>query len=258
MNHNEAPYATPVLTYHSLDDSGSVISTSPEKFREQLEALSRSGTTVVKFRDLALSVREKRPLPTNAVAITFDDGFRSVYDVAFPLLKEYDFPATVFLVTNFCGKDNRWDGQSDKIPVFKLLDWDQIIEMSSHGIEFGVHTASHPDLSKLTSTQRMADEIMGSRDTLYERLGHSECAFAYPYGKATAAAREIVESNFYAACSTRMEFVSLNSDVHFLPRVDMYYFSNNKLFSKIGTPYFNSYVNLRKALRAFKQRISGD
>jgi peptidoglycan/xylan/chitin deacetylase (PgdA/CDA1 family) len=246
----------PILTYHSLDPSGSVISTAPDKFRRQMKNLSDASFQVVSLREIATRIRENRPLPSKSVAITFDDGFRSLYDVALPVLSDYGYPVTVFLVTSFCGKYNRWYGQPESIPVFDLLTWDQISKMQEQQIEFGVHTATHPDLTKLSQSQ-ISEEILGARQTLQDQTGQAESAFAYPYGKESAAARKLVESNFYAACSTQMKYATAQSDVHFLPRIDMYYFSNNDLFSTIGTPSFDRFVSLRKTLRNLKRMIRG-
>jgi len=160
----------PILTYHSLDSSGSVISTAPEKFRLQMRNLFDASFTVIKLRDLVGRIHENRELPEKSVAITFDDGFQSVYDVALPVLKDYGYPATVFLVTSFCGKNNRWFGLPDSIPSFDLLTWNQISKMREEQIEFGVHTATHPDLTKLGASQ-MTDEIIGARQMLQEQTG---------------------------------------------------------------------------------------
>ncbi len=249
--------SVPILTYHSLDSSGSVISTSPEKFREQMKGLSQSNTQVITLREIASCLRERRNLPSDSVALTFDDGFQSVYDVALPVLQEYGFPATVFLVTDFCGKNNQWYGQSGRIPTFDLLSWDQILEMAKRNVEFGVHSATHPDLTRIPKG-KIADEILGARDKIRERLGHSETAFAYPYGKYSDEAGRIIESNFYAACSTEMDFASAESNLHFLPRIDMYYFSSNNFLSTIGTASFRRFVHLRKILRGLKRMMMGD
>jgi peptidoglycan/xylan/chitin deacetylase (PgdA/CDA1 family) len=246
----------PILTYHSLDSSRSVISTAPEKFRRQMKNLSDASFNVIKLRDLVKRIQENRELPAKSVVITFDDGFQSVYDLALPVLRDYGYSATVFLVTSFCGKNNRWNGQPDSIPSFDLLTWDQVSRMREQQMEFGVHTATHPDLTKLAGS-RISEEIVDARRIVQEQTGEHEIAFAYPYGKKSSEASDLVGSNFYAACSTQMDFATSDSDVHFLPRIDMYYFSNNDLFSKIGTPSFDRFVGLRKSLRRFKKMISG-
>ena len=255
MSQNENGVA--ILTYHSLDNSGSVISTRPEKFRRQMKILHDSGSNVLSLREVANCLREKRNFPPNSVAITFDDGFRSVYDVALPVLKDYGFAATVFLVTDFCGKNNRWAGQPESIPVFDLLSWNDITVMAGQNIEFGLHTASHPDLTK-TSETKLEEEIVGAAETLRKNLNQNSYAFAYPYGKRSLLAEKIVNDHFYAACSTRMDFVSYESDVHFLPRIDMYYFSTNNLFSASGSPGFRRFVRFRKTLRELMQTFRGN
>lgn len=253
MTQND-PGEVPILTYHSLDSSGSVISTSPEVFRKQMQVLASNSCRVIPLNEVARCVRENQNPPANAVAITFDDGFRNVFDVAFPVLKDYGFPATVFLVTSFCGRDNRWHGQPDQIPALDLLNWDEILQMADV-VDFGVHTANHPDLTKLSGTQ-LQEEIAGASVSLRQRTGKTEQAFAYPYGKQSMEARKIVENNFYAACSTQMMFASRNSDLYFLPRIDMYYFSRNNAFAAIGTVAFKRYVRLRQILRRFRQLLA--
>jgi peptidoglycan/xylan/chitin deacetylase (PgdA/CDA1 family) len=246
-----------ILTYHSLDDSGSVISTAPDQFRRQMKNLQESNATVVSLRKVMNWLKEKQTLPPNSLSITFDDGFRNVYDVALPVLKEYGFTATVFLVTDYCGKNNRWYGQPESIPTLDLLNWNEISEMAAQNIEFGVHTASHPDLTKIPET-KLEDEILGSLATLRKNISQIDYAFAHPYGKRSSFAESMIRDNFYAACSTQMDFVSASSDPLFLPRLDMYYFSNNNVFSAVGTPSFERFIQLRKVMRGLKQALIGN
>jgi peptidoglycan/xylan/chitin deacetylase (PgdA/CDA1 family) len=246
-----------ILTYHSLDNSGSVISTSPEKFQEQMDDLAHSGATVLSLSELVMALKEKKELPSITVALTFDDGFRNLYDKAFPVLRDNGFPATVFLVTAFCGKNNRWYGQPQSIPELELLGWKEILDMSRAGIEFGVHTATHPDLSHLEA-EAMRDEILGAKEVLHRNVRQEKYAFAFPYGKGSRASRKILEEYFYSACSTQMGFVSQESDLYFLPRLDMFYFSGNNIFSSIGSASFKRFVQFRKTLRQLKQTIAGD
>jgi peptidoglycan/xylan/chitin deacetylase (PgdA/CDA1 family) len=255
MSQNDTKLA--ILTYHSLDESGSVISTSPNTFRHQMKILAESTLSVLSLREAAKCLKEKGILPSNSVSITFDDGFRNVHDVGFPVLKEFGFSATIFLVTDYCGKDNRWYGQPDHIPVLDLMNWDEISEMAGPKIEFGVHTATHPDLTKIPPS-KLEDEVLGSLDTLRKNVAQDDFAFAHPYGKRSSHAQSMVRNNFYAACSTEMDFASANSDPHFLPRIDMYYFSTNNVFSAVGTPSFHRFIQLRKAMRGLKQAFIGN
>src|SRR3990172_2749483 len=239
-----------ILTYHSIDESGSVISTTLEKFRTQMHYLARSHIKVISLQEMAARMRDKNTEP--AVSITFDDGFRNFREKAFPVLLEFGFPATVFLVTGFCGRNNRWIGQPPQIPILDLLSWDEILELSAQGIEMGAHTVTHPNLAGLDAVQAI-EEIVRSKAMIQERLGKQVSFFAYPYGVQTVETSKTVDAEYDGACSADMGFAVPQSDVHFLPRIDMYYFSRNDFFFWIDTPKFIRYVQYRSLLRSCKR-----
>jgi peptidoglycan/xylan/chitin deacetylase (PgdA/CDA1 family) len=221
-------YKLPILTYHSIDDSGSIISTSPDKFKSQMQHLRDKHFDVISLKDIITNIRKKLPLPPRSVAITFDDGFYNFYEIAYPILKNHGFTVTVFLVTGYCGSNNQWDGQPDGIPTLDLLDWDKIKEMANNGIDFGAHTVNHVDLSKL-SIEEVREEIVNSKLMIQKQLEKKVLSFAYPYGKLSNEVKTIIKNEFYGACSVKLDFASLKSDIYALPRIDMYYFSNNNL-----------------------------
>ena len=149
-----------ILTYHSLDDSGSVISTPPALFRRQIEFLAASGIPVTHLDQVI-----RQP---GSVAITFDDGFGNVAEHAVPLLEQYGFPATVFVVSQFCGRRNNWPSQpAGAVPVLPLLGWDDLAGMPER-VAIGAHTATHPDLSRLPASQ-CEEEMNSSRDQIEQR-----------------------------------------------------------------------------------------
>ncbi len=152
----------PILTYHSIDTSGSVVSTAPEVFRRQMKSLSESGYNVVALNNLVEVLANKQTYSPKTVALTFDDGFQNFYTTAFPILKEYGFQATVFLVTDYCGKYNDWGDNLPKLPRSKLLSWQEIKELNKYGIEFGTHTRTHPDLTKIAAS-RVEGELFESK-----------------------------------------------------------------------------------------------
>ena len=114
MNGSSTQSTIPILTYHSIDDSGSIISTDPKKFRAQMQHLVDTSCSVISLADIVTCIRNNRPLPPKSVAITFDDGFKNFLNIAYPILKEFEFTATVFLVPGFCGQNNQWKGQWQK------------------------------------------------------------------------------------------------------------------------------------------------
>ncbi len=241
----------PILTYHSIDSSGSVISTDVKQFRRHMECLAENKIRVLSLLEAVSILKHRSTLPRNAVALTFDDGFRNFLSSALPILKSFQFPATVFLVTGRSGKDNQWLGQSSDVPRLELLDWQEVREASRQGVDFGVHTITHPNLARL-SREELAREIIEPQRVISEQVGSRPRLFAYPYGIHTPAAEQIIRQTYEAACSVEMGFASCESHPYRLPRIDMYYFSRNDLFKWCGTSVFRHYVGLRRLLRRLR------
>jgi peptidoglycan/xylan/chitin deacetylase (PgdA/CDA1 family) len=244
----------PILAYHSIDQSRSVISTAPEEFRRQMEYLKTGSYQTTSLKEVVACIREQRPFPAKTVAITFDDGYKNIYSEAFPVLREFGFQATVFLVTGYFGMNNQWNAQPAGIPKLDLLNEDEIMEMSAHGIDFGSHTESHPDLTKLSATE-VIEEIRKSKTKLQELLGKPPLFFAYPYGKQNEECNSSVSREFLGACSTLLDFVTLRTDVYSLPRIDMYYLSGNQLIQWLDTSFFSCYIKCRNVLRVMKRKM---
>lgn len=245
-------FKIPILTYHSIDSSGSVISASPETFHRQMQSLSEARLTVISLGAVATALRMRRALPPNAVAITFDDGYRNLYTEAFPVLARYGFTATVFLVTDYCGRDNDWPGQWRGIARAPLLTWPEISEMHRAGIEFGSHSATHPDLTLIQRPQ-VEQEIRRSKAAIEDKLGVETTAFAYPYGKYNEQSKELVRREFQCAGSTILGRVRRDGDTYALQRVDMYYFTNAISFRRLIAGQMDWYLSARQALRQLKQ-----
>jgi peptidoglycan/xylan/chitin deacetylase (PgdA/CDA1 family) len=165
--------------YHSIsdDDESNVhpyyrTKTSPAKFAAQVKFLRENG---YKTCSLAAALQHVQlAAQAKLVVITFDDGYRNFYHHAFPVLNQYGFGATVFLPTAYIGEN----------PVsFKgtdCLTWAEIRELSRHGVAFGSHTVTHPQLHEL-SVAKIQEEIVISRRTIEDMLGYAVESFAYPY-----------------------------------------------------------------------------
>jgi peptidoglycan/xylan/chitin deacetylase (PgdA/CDA1 family) len=246
------PIKIPILTYHSIDDSGSVISTKPEVFRKQMKGLSETGYDGVALNHLVESRSEKTSLPPKTVVLTFDDGFQNFYADVFPILQEYGFKATVFLVTDHCGGYNDWRGNPPGLPRSQLLSWREIKELSDHGIEFGAHTRTHPDLTRIGGAERVENEIIESKQVIEDSIGREARTFAYPFGKFNPTIKRVVEKTFAAACSTNLGKVSPKSDFYTLERIDTYYLSNPVIFNSLSSRGLDRYMRVRQAMRGFK------
>ncbi len=185
-------------------------------------------------------------------ALTFDDGYASILHVAFPILERCGGRATVFAVSDYVGRQNRWPGQPQAIPDGYLLDWQQLRELAHAGWEIGAHSRTHPDLRRLDE-RRMRDEIIGGKLAIEDRLGCSVDVFAYPYGLFQEPARQLVRDNFRAACSTKMGWATQHSDVHALERIETWYFGHYGANRLVGSPLMRVYVALCGAARSLHQ-----
>ncbi len=241
----------PVLTYHSIDDTGGVLSTPVQTFERHVATLHAERIRTVCLSDIAECLRARNALPPRAVALTFDDGFASTYEHAFPLLRRYGFSATVFLVTQYCGKSNAWPGQPPWIDRLPLLRWPQILEMSRGGIHFGAHTKTHPDLSHLSSSEMHA-AVRDCKREIEDRLGQAVDSFAYPYGRLDARVLAVVSELFAAACGTELAFVRETSNPWCLERLDAYYLRSRLFPRYLNSPLPNAYLRMRRALRAIR------
>lgn len=244
----------PVLTFHSIDESGSVISTNRETFRRQMKFLREAEYNVVSLKKLAKGLKENADFSPKTIVLTFDDGFRNFYTEAFPVLEEHGFVATIFLVTDYCGKLNDWEGNWAMSKPQELLSWSEIEELSKRGIEFGAHTLTHPNLTKI-SAKEIEREIAESKAAIEEHLGVEAATFAYPYGIFNEQVKQIVQNYFKAAVSTDLGKVKAGNDIYALKRLDSFYLANERIFSSLSTGKFEFYMQFRQILRDLKAKI---
>jgi len=189
------------------------------------------------------------PFPDRSLVITFDDGFQSVYQEAFPVLQRYGMSATVFLTVG----EKAVVKPADRLPSLEMrpmLSWGEIQEMQQNGIAFGAHTLTHPDLSHLP-TERVEAEVGKSKAIIEDALSAPVACFAYPYGRFDHRIREIVRHYFACACSDKLGLVTAGSDPYVLERVDGYYLRTNRLFDVMLTELFPWYVWARSIPRRF-------
>lgn len=207
----------PILMYHALDSTGSVISTDPGWLAETLDALASAGFRSV---DLPSWIEQGRPPVNRCFALTFDDGLCSMRRGLDSLVR-HGFTATAFLVTGRMGLDNAWQGQPRGIPGSKLLAWSDLPDLQAAGLRFGAHTRTHPRLDRLDE-QALVEELRGSRDDLEQRLGEACPLFAYPYGIAGMRVRRVAARYFSAGFSTRLDHAKSSDDPMWISRIDAY------------------------------------
>ena len=248
-----SPGHVAILTYHALDDSGSVLSTPPATFASQMRSLVESGARVVPLADLVRTALESDVSPPR-VAITFDDGLRSVYEHGLPVLDELGLAATVFLVTDYCGKTNDWPGQPSGFGNRAMLGWAEIKEMAAAGVAFASHGRTHRDLTGLSAPE-LEMEMVESKRSIEDALGLAADGFAYPYGTHDARVRALARAHFTLACGTTFGFVTAGSDRFALERLDMYYFRRSPALGRLFAADLRAYIALRRGLRACRRAI---
>jgi len=238
-----------ILTYHSIDRSGSPISISEEAFARHVAWLA-SGRVQVTTVDRLLRL----PDTADAVALAFDDGFRNFSDVAAPLLCGHGLPATIFVVADHVGGTNAWGRKREPgIPELPLLDWPELERLAALGVTVAAHTRSHRPLTVLSETE-LADEIAGAAHLITRRTGLAPAGFAYPYGAVTDAAAALVGATYAWGCTTELRALREDNDRVRLPRIDMYYFRERGRIESWGTTRFSYYLKLRSQARRFRQR----
>ncbi len=192
-----------VLVYHSISSSGDDLSVRPEVFEEQINFLKRKGYHFATLNEIVSWIKGEGALPHKTVATTFDDGYADNYKDAFPLLKKYNVPTTIFTVTNPAGIKRLAPGD------ISFLNKEQMEEMSNSGLAvFQSHSVSHKMLDDL-NPKNLEDELARG-DSVY---------FAYPGGHYNDAAIIAVRlAGYEAAFSIKPGLVHIGDEVFMVRR----------------------------------------
>lgn len=166
------PEGVSVLMYHMIgDEQGNAAIMTEANLRIQMNYLRDHGYHPITMQELYDYVTKGAPLPEKPVCITFDDGYLDSYTIVYPMMKEYGFPWTLFLITDDVGKP------------YNRMTWDQLREMAnSHTVTIASHTLSHPKLHNLATRAEKEKEIVDANKALKYQLGIDNVWLAYPYG----------------------------------------------------------------------------
>ena len=161
-----------ILTWHSIDDSGSVISTKRDDLARQLDSLARAKVEVVRLLEIPRLDDE-----LNAVALTFDDGYSSFAEAVVPLLVERSLPATAFVCPGFVGRSNQWDARSATIPQLALMSWNEVATLPPSLVDIGAHGYNHVSLRR-QDRQTLNREITSCVGEISEFTSRAPLSFA--------------------------------------------------------------------------------
>lgn len=210
------------LVYHKVseDFEWGLTTVSPFAFKKQITALRQRDLHFKCVHELSSQHTATRE---RAVAITFDDGYRSVYTHAFPILSEQKIPGTVFIITDYVGKTNDWDWQIGG-RRFEHLGWSEVRELHAAGWEIGSHTASHRILTTI-NRNAIQEELKISKDTLEQSLGAAVHTICPPFNRFNVEILELARATGYLKCA--VSFPLEDSPVEFedfiIPRLGVYH-----------------------------------
>ena len=194
--------------------------------------LKKHNYKVLKLSSLVDCLESKQDLPQKAIILTFDDGYVDNYLNVWPILKKYDFPATIFLTVNLIGKKLN-NAQKKPLPI---LGWPQIEKMHKSGlIDFQSHGASHINLDLLAEYQ-IKSEILESKQIIEHKLKKECNIFAYPRGLFNENIIEILRGiGFKAALTINSGLVDESDDLFQLKR--------NSINKETSMPEFKNKLN---------------
>ena len=247
------PRRVPILTFHAIDRESSPISFAPDAFRQALERLVENGFQTISLLRAVQLIAGRAVAPERSCVITFDDGYQSVYEAAFPLLQRYRLTATVFLTV---GEGTTRSAQV-RLPQLNnrgMLSWAAIHEMHQYDIEFGAHTLTHPDLRAIPF-DRARVEVEGSKQVIEDVLGTPVASFAYPFGRSTPPVRALAESLFACACTDDLGIAGPKCDPYRIARVDAYYLKPTSWFGRLDAPLFPWYLRARNLPRIARRAL---
>jgi peptidoglycan/xylan/chitin deacetylase (PgdA/CDA1 family) len=204
-----------IFCYHRLVDKirypGTEI--TPAAFEAQMKELKDRGITVISMQDLLAWKRGEKNIPPRSAVVTFDDGWKSQYEVGWPIMKKYGYPFTMFIYTEGVRGGSLGGGEA--------ITWEQLADMRDNGVDIQGHSATHQDLreghtitliaggkrsrTKVTGPQYeqwMQNEVVGSKQLLEQRLGIKVNCFAVPFGNYNEHVKEIARNSGYEAMFT--------------------------------------------------------
>lgn len=204
-------YTVPILMYHSICDTNREncrLIVIPHYFEKQMKFLHDNNYNVVYVYEIAEMIKRGEKIPHKTVAITFDDGLKDNYTQAYPILKKYNLPATMHVITDLVDNHDSY------------LTWEQIKEMSENGIDIGTHTVHHKWLGDIEDQEELRGEILGSKLEVEKHIDVPVKTFCYPGGSFNEKAKQIVkESGYRCAVITSPGPDYPNDDIFALKRL---------------------------------------
>ena len=232
-------HVVPILMYHRFGYGEGSLFVTPANFHRQIEYIKNKGYKVISLDELVEGIKNNRTFKRKTVVITIDDGYKDNYTYAYPFLKRYNFPATIFVAANLIGNEE------------EFMNWQEIQTMFKAGISFGGHAKNNVYLPSIKEKEALWDEISGCKKLIEDKIASPVDYFCYPIGGFTEEIKEIVkESGYKGACTTNRGLIELNKDIYELKRVKITNSDTNKPF--------NFWIKLSGYYNLFRSKKRGD
>ncbi|MDN4502269.1 polysaccharide deacetylase family protein [Alteromonadaceae bacterium BrNp21-10] len=228
----------PILCYHQFTDDDqdrSKMVVSKREFEEQMAYLKENNYQVVSLREVSAFLKGEQALPDNAVVITVDDGYRSYFEVAYPILKKYGFASTMFVYPDFIGA-----GLALSWKQVKALEDDPLVDIESHSKSHDSLSIKPNGESEAKYNKRLKEEVETTDRIFKRRIGKRSLYFAYPYGNSSKQLVELLAKNNYALAMT----VKKGSNPSF---ASQYLLNRTMIYGK------DSLSTFKKSLKVFQE-----
>ena len=232
----DAAYVPVIIMYHSVGSENIDIGGYEDKlnvpmqvFRDQMRFLSEHDYKVIPLENFVNKIKRGEKIPRKTIAITFDDGLRNNFLMAYPILKEYNFPATFFVISGFVGQKS-------------YVTWDDLSAMSKDVISIGSHTLFHkwlPDKKR----PEIEKELVESRIMLENNTGRKVLTLSYPLGGFSEEVKEMArEAGYIGACATNPGREYRSDDPYALKRIRISASSKNVFVFLVETSGYYTFI----------------
>lgn len=245
-----------IVTYHAIARARSPIAVTAADLRSHVDGLLAAGFTFVTMDTCADWLARRIALDPRSVALTFDDGYRSVIEHAMPVLVASRVPAILYVIGGRLGGDNQWPGQWTGIDCQPLADAAALGEWVAAGFDVGGHSWTHARLPDLDDAA-LADEVDVSADRLEQRLGRPITHFAYPYGHQGNREVDAARRRYRTAVTTEVRAATQGSDPHRLPRIDGHDVGLALRAGLTNGRFLDWYLGCRRVLRRARRVMDG-
>jgi peptidoglycan/xylan/chitin deacetylase (PgdA/CDA1 family) len=247
-----------VLCYHAVSPQWpAALSVTPAALDAQLAELARRGYRGRRFTE-ALAAPPDGP----TVVVTFDDGYRSVLELAKPILDRHGFPGTLYVPTDWpgAGRPMRWPGidrwlGTEHEPELACLGWEELRGLAAAGWEIGSHTCAHPRLPEVVDDGELARELRDSKARLEAELGIPCTSLAYPYGAVDARVEAAVAAAGYQAASTIPRVLAAPRPLRW-PRTPIFHVDDRRRFGTKVSPRIRRLRASRAGMRLDRLRVA--